>query len=589
MKVVGIDLGTTNCCVAFVNDNNQPDIINSKEGGRTTPSVFSVNELGEKLVGKSAVDQESMNAGDTIRSIKRFMGSNKRFSIGGLERSPEEISSEILKKLKNDAEAFFGETVSDAVITVPAYFDSDQRQSTKTAGELAGFNVLRIINEPTAAALAYGLDKKINETVLVFDLGGGTFDVTILKIDEDSVFEVLSTNGNTSLGGDDFDLQIVSMLESKIADDGIDVTVLGASEHARLRDAAENAKKQLSVSQSAIIAIPHLTFFNGAPYHLKHNISRAQFEERIAIFIEQMKTCVENALKDAKLEFTDINEVVFVGGSTRIPKVIASVQEWTGKKPNLSINPDEAVAIGASVQAAILSGQSTREILLLDVIPLSLGVETVGNVMSVMINRNTTIPTEHTELFTTHQDGLTSVDVRVFQGERPAVVHNKFLGEFKLQNIPPMPRGQAKIDVTFSVDANGILSVRAVDLINGQEKSVIITGSSSLSAEDIARMLTDAELNKDADDFEREISQLVNTLRDQIVQIEELLRVSNVLPFETTNNLIDLKSSLEDGLTCRSLQILESLIQGAETDIREASAFAYEKAKEYVDASSKTQ
>lgn len=583
MKSVGVDLGTTNCCVAFIDDNNQPSVISSIEGGRTTPSVFAINELGEKLIGKLAVDQESINANHTLRSVKRFMGTNKRFSLGGVDRSPEEISAEILKKLKADAEAFFGETVTDAVITVPAYFDSDQRQSTKIAGKLAGFNVLRIINEPTAAALAYGLDKKINETVLVFDLGGGTFDVTILKIDDDGVFEVLSTNGNTSLGGDDFDLQIVSMLEKKIIEDGIDINTFGVSEYARLRDAAENAKKQLSVSHNASITISHLTFVDNAPYHLKHNISRAQFEDHIAIFIEQMKICVENALKDAGLDFSDINEVVFVGGSTRIPKIVTSVQEWTGKKPNLAINPDEAVAIGASVQAAILSGQSSRDILLLDVIPLSLGVETIGGVMSVMINRNTTIPTEHTEPFTTHQDGLTSVDVRVFQGERPAVVYNKFLGEFKLQDIPPMPRGQAKIDVTFSVDANGILSVKAIDLISGQEQSVNISGNSSLSAEDIARMLTDAELNKDADDFERELSTLINTLRDQIVQIEELIRVSNVLPNEIVANLVDLKSSLEDGLTCRSLQILESLIQGALVDIKEASSFAYKKAKEYVD------
>jgi molecular chaperone DnaK len=582
MKAIGIDLGTTNCCVSYVDD------ISNIEGGRTTPSVFAVNELGEILVGRSAIDQESMNATNTIRSIKRFMGTSERVTVNNKQYSPEEISAEILKKLKADAEAFFGAPVTDAVITVPAYFDSDQRQSTKTAGELAGLNVLRIINEPTAAALAYGLDKKINETVLVFDLGGGTFDVTLLKIDSDGVFEVLATNGNTQLGGDDFDHQIAAMIEKQIIADGIDWSAFGATEKTRVRDAAENAKKQLSVSQNTVVTIPHLWFNNSVPYHFKHTISRSDFEGSIAEYVNQMKQCVENALKDAKLSFQDIDEVVFVGGSTRIPKIIQSVQEWTGKNPNLTINPDEAVAIGASVQAAILSGQSDRDILLLDVIPLTLGIETIGGVMSNMINRNTTIPTEHTEPFTTHMDGLTSVDVRVFQGERPAVIHNKCLGEFRLRNIPPMPRGQAKIDVTFSVDANGILSVKAEDLISGQVKSVTITGSSSLSAEEIAQMLADAELNKQADDFEREISALQNTLRDQIVQIEELLRISDVLPQETTDNLIDLRKSLEDGLDTRSTQILESLIQGAATDIKDASAFAYEKAKEYVGDGKKT-
>jgi molecular chaperone DnaK len=581
MKTIGIDLGTTNCCVSFINQDNQPNIINSAEGGRTTPSVFAINELDERLVGRAAIDQESINPEHTIRSVKRFMGTSKRLLIGGMERSPEEISSEILKKLKIDAENFFGEPVTNAVITVPAYFDSDQRQATKTAGELAGFNVLRIINEPTAAALAYGLDKKINETVLVFDLGGGTFDVTILKIDEDGVFEVLSTNGNTALGGDDFDLQIVNIIEDKIANDGIDIKTLGASEHTRIRNAAENAKKQLSVSQNASVTIPHLTFLDKTPYHFKHTISRDDFESKISKFIEQMKDCVSNALKDAKLDFSDINEVVFVGGSTRIPKIIESVQKWTGKKPNLSINPDEAVAIGAAVQAAILSGQSTRDILLLDVIPLSLGVETVGSVMSVMIKRNTTIPNEHTEMFTTHQDNLTSVDIRVFQGERPSVAHNKFLGEFSLIDIQPLPRGQAKIDVTFSVDANGILSVKAHDLITGQEKSIVITGNSSLSAEEIARMLSDAELNKESDDFERELSNLINVVRDQIVQTDELLRISNVLPDDVKDNIINLKSCLESGLEYRSIQILESLIQSATDDIKVASNFAYEKAQEY--------
>ena len=578
-KTVGIDLGTTNSVVAYINPQGNPEVIVSREGTRTVPSVFAITSDGNKLVGKPAVDQEGMNPENTVRSIKRDMGSYVRRFVAGQELSPEQISAEILKKLREDAEAFFGEPVENAVITVPAYFDSDQRQATVTAGMLAGLKVLQVISEPTAAALAYGLDSKVNQTVLVYDLGGGTFDVTILKISDDGFFDVISTRGHTSLGGDDFDQTLVEMMSKELTEEGLDVTDTAIK--ARLRDAAENAKKQLSAAQSAQVNLPYLAFHNGQPFHYSKTLLRSDFETAIAPLIGETKKRVEGALEDARMTFQDIDEVVFVGGSTRVPAIIKAVQEWTGKKPNLSVNPDEAVALGAAVQASILAGESTRDVLLVDVIPLSLGVETLGGVMSTMIARNTKIPVEHTENFTTAEDNQKRVDVRVFQGERPSTKHNKFLGEFAVE-IAPAPRGAASLDVTFRVDANAILSVRATDTISGAEKEVTISGSSSLSADEISRMITDAEANKELDEAARELNHAHNALRDQLLQVDELLRVRHTLPDEVVADLHDLRASLEDGLTCPSMTIIESLSHGAAETIKEASAIVYAKAQEFV-------
>jgi molecular chaperone DnaK len=523
-KVVGIDLGTTNSCVAVM-EGGKPTVIANAEGFRTTPSVVAYAKNGDRLVGQIAKRQAVMNPENTFYSVKRFIGrrhdeisheatevaykvinanGNVKIdsSTAGKQFAPEEISAQVLRKLVDDAGKYLGETVTQAVITVPAYFNDSQRQATKDAGKIAGIEVLRIINEPTAASLAYGLDKKSNEVVLVFDLGGGTFDVSILEVG-DGVFEVRSTSGDTHLGGDDFDKKIVDfMAEEFKKSEGID---LRKDKQAlqRLTEAAEKAKIELSSVTQAEINLPFITATQDGPKHLDMTLTRAKFEELCADLIDRCRIPVENALRDAKLDKGSIDEVVLVGGSTRIPAVQELVQRVLGKAPNQTVNPDEVVAVGAAIQAGVLSGE-VKDILLLDVTPLSLGVETLGGVMTKIITRNTTIPTKKSETFSTAADGQANVEIHVLQGEREMANDNKSLGTFRLDGIPPAPRGVPQIEVTFDIDANGILNVRAKDKGTGKEQSISITGASTLPQDEVDRMVREAESNAAADKDRRE-------------------------------------------------------------------------------------
>ena len=521
-KAVGIDLGTTNSVVAVL-EGGEPTVIANAEGSRTTPSVVAFAKDGEVLVGEVAKRQAITNPDRTIRSVKRDMGTGWSIDIDGKGYNAQEVSARTLMKLKRDAEAYLGESVTEAVITVPAYYDDAQRTATQEAGKVAGLEVLRIINEPTAAALAYGLEKgEEDQTILVFDLGGGTFDVSVLEIG-DGVFEVKSTSGDTSLGGDDWDQRVIDWLVDSFTNDhGVDLSKDNMAMQ-RLKEAAEKAKIELSASQSTQINLPFVTATDAGPLHMDYALSRSKFQELTADLLERCRKPFEQAIKDANLSTSDIEHVILVGGSTRMPAVTELVQTMTGKEPNKSVNPDEVVAVGAAVQAGVLRGE-VKDILLLDVTPLSLGIETKGGVMTKMIERNTTIPTRRTEVYTTADDNQPSVEIHVLQGEREMSQFNKTLGKFQLVDIPPAPRGVPQIEVTFDIDANGIVHVSAKDRATGKEQSITITGQSSLDKDKIDQMIADAEAHANEDRERKEQAETRNTADSLVYQTEKMVR-----------------------------------------------------------------
>ena len=520
-KTIGIDLGTTNSVVAVM-EGGKPTVIANAEGSRTTPSIVGFSKTGEKLVGQLAKRQAILNPDKTIASIKRHMGEDYKVNIDGKDYTPQEISAMILRKLADDASNYLGEKVTSAVITVPAYFNDAQRQATKDAGRIAGLDVLRIVNEPTAAALAYGLEKEKSEKVLVFDLGGGTFDVSILEIG-DGVHEVLSTSGDTHLGGDDFDQKVMDWICDEFKkQEGID---LKGDKQAmqRVKEAAEKAKCELSSVMETNINLPFITADANGPKHLDLNLTRAKFEDLCRDLLNRCKTPVENALKDAGITKNDINEVVLVGGSTRIPAVQQLVKEYTGKEPNQSVNPDEVVAVGAAIQAGVLAGE-VKDIVLLDVTPLTLGIETLGGVMTPLVPRNTTIPVSKSQVFSTAENNQTAVDIHVLQGERPMAKDNKSLGMFRLDGIPPAMRGLPQIEVTFDIDANGIVNVSAKDKATNKEQKITITNSSNLSEADIDKMVKEAEANAAEDKKKKEEAEVKNNAKSFIDSADKIVK-----------------------------------------------------------------
>jgi molecular chaperone DnaK len=575
-KVLGIDLGTTNSCMAVI-EGGEPVIIPNAEGGRTTPSVVGFSKSGERLVGQLAKRQAVANPDQTVTSAKRYMGTNHKFTIDDKEYTPQEISAMILRKMKADAEAYLGEKVEKAVITVPAYFSDAQRQATKDAGVIAGLEVLRIINEPTAAALAYGLEKSDAQTVLVFDLGGGTFDVSILELG-DGVFEVKATSGNNRLGGDDFDERITNwMVENFRKEYGVDLSKDRMAMQ-RLKEAAEKAKIELSGVVTTSINLPFITAVDGQPLHLDMTLTRAKFEELTADLVEATMGPTRRAMSDAGLEPGQIDRVILVGGSTRIPAVQEAVKKITGKEPYKGVNPDEVVAIGAAIQGGVLAGE-VKDIVLLDVTPLSLGIETLGGVFTKIIERNTTIPTSKKQIFSTAADNQTSVEIHVLQGERPMAADNVTLGRFHLDGIPPAPRGIPQIEVSFDIDANGIVNVSAKDLGTGKEQKVTITSSSGLSKDEVERLMKEADAHAEEDKKRREQVELRNEADSLVYTVDKTLKdIGDKAAADHVQRINKAKEELTQALAGQDYDLIREKKEALQKALHELSATIYNQA-----------
>jgi molecular chaperone DnaK len=581
-KVIGIDLGTTNSCVAVM-EGGESVVIPNAEGNRTTPSVVAFSKDGERLIGDVAKRQAITNPDRTIISIKRHMGTDHKVTIDGKSYTPQEISAMILQKLKADAEAYLGEPVTQAVITVPAYFSDSQRQATKDAGKIAGLEVLRIVNEPTAAALAYGLDKEGDHTILVYDLGGGTFDVSILELG-DGVFEVKATSGNNHLGGDDFDQRIMDyLIDTFKKDTGIDLRNDKMAMQ-RLKDAAEKAKKELSSTLTTTISLPFISADATGPKHLEVNLTRAKFEEMTADLVEATLGPTRQALNDAGLSPSDIDRVILVGGSTRIPAVQEAIKKLIGKEPSKGVNPDEVVALGAAIQAGVLTGE-VKDVVLLDVTPLSLGIETLGGVFTRLIERNTTIPTSKSQIFSTAADNQTSVEIHVLQGEREMARDNKTLGRFTLSDIPPAPRGVPQIEVTFDIDANGIVNVSAKDLGTGKSQRITITASSGLSKEEIDRMMKEAELHAEEDRKRREQVEIRNQADQLLYQTEKTLKdLGDKADADLKKEADDKLKGLRDALAGTDTEAIQKASQELTEVLHKLSTKLYEQAASQANA-----